>query len=262
MDKMNLGFIGGCINRQAGIQRSDLYYSVLTHLLDEQVHAEEHQASLATYLSFDRLLGITGQLIMEKKPDIIFLFIRPFALMPLQKPLVRFDREKGRKGMALHPALFSRKLNWNERFSRWQVYGEYSFVRKKRFGFRDLNLLAGLLAGLDRWSMRYVIRQLQEVKKLCDEKNIILCIISPPGKQNTVLAEFSCRRATLHLEKYCLRNHLNFIDISSFSADFYESDLVHLNAAGHKKLAETLFIEFSRPDFRRTAGMKPEPRKP
>ena len=135
MDKIVIGFIGGCINNQGGISRDDLYYSVMTKQLQKIRPDKDYQISLGTYLSFDQLASRTKLFIAKKKPNIIFLFIRPFPLMPLQKPLVKFDKADGTKRWAIHPALFSRQLIWKEQFTKNQTANNFVFVPRQKSDF-------------------------------------------------------------------------------------------------------------------------------
>jgi hypothetical protein len=243
MDKVNIGFIGGCINNQRGLQREDLYHAVLLSLLSHQSIPKDFKVSLATYLSYDRLAGQAEQFILNKQPDMFFLFIRPFPLMPLHKPIVRFEKENGEKAMAFHPGLFNRKLRWKTGLTEWQSESGFEFVPKKRFGLRDLNLLAGLLTGLHRWSMKYITAQVDDIRRQCLHRGIRLFIISPPKSPGSALGDVICRRTTNHLDAYCSRHELVFININAFSSEYFEKDQIHFNARGHRKLAEILLGE-------------------
>jgi len=239
MDKINIGFIGGCINNQVGISREDLYYSVTSKLLT--ITQTEHQISLCRYLSFDQLLDQTKKFIDKKQPNLIYLFIRPFPLMPLQKPIIKYDTKEKTIGYSLHPALFSRQLKWNEELTKYQSINDFQFVRKSSFGFRDINLLTGVALGLHHWALKYLTHQLELVKLLCTEQKIKLTVISPPQNPESVLANRTCKWTANYLDKHCMSSKLDFIDINSFSLDNFEQDKIHFNIQGHKKLGELIY---------------------
>lgn len=243
MDKINIGFIGGCINNQSGINREDLYYSITSKLL--AINQSEHQISLGSYLSFDRLLNETIKFIDKKEPSLIYLFIRPFPLMPLQKPIVKYDTAEKDIGYSLHPALFTRQLKWNGELSKHQSSNGFQFVSKNYFGFRDINLLAGVLLGLHHWTLKYLTYQLKLVNQLCNKQNIKLKIISPPQNPESVLANLTCKWTAKYLERHCKTANIDYININSFSLTNFEQDKIHFNIHGHKKLGELIYYNIT-----------------
>jgi len=244
MDKINIGFIGGCINNQEGINREDLYYSVLSKLLSNE--KTDYHISLGSYLSYDQLPEQTKFFINKKNPDLIFLFIRSFPLLPLQKPIVKYESENNKVAYALHPALFNHQMKWKDKLSKHQSSNDFQFVKKNVFSFRDINLLAGVFMGLQYWTLKYLAHQLDRVKQLCPAEEIKLIIISPPKNPGSILANLLCKHTTDYLDKYCKREQLDFININSFSPDNFEQDKVHFNIYGHEKLAETINDYFKR----------------
>ena len=243
MDKINIGFIGGCINNQEGINREDLYYSVGSKLLAS--NHKKYQITLGTYFSFDQLLDQTKKFIDKKQPNLLYLFIRPFPLMPLQKPIVKYDTAEKTIGYSLHPALFSRQLKWNEELTKFQSSNYFQSVSKNSFGFRDINLLAGVVLGLHHWMLKYLTHQLELVKQLCNEKKIKLKIISPPQNPESVFANLTCKWTSNYLDKYCKTAKLDFININSFSFANFEQDKIHFNIHGHKKLGELIYDDIT-----------------
>lgn len=245
MDKVNIGFMGGCIHNQSGIRRDDLYHAVATRLLRQHQPACEYGVSLGCYLSFDQLVSQAQHFITRKRPDILFLFIRPFPLMPLQKLVVRFEKPDGTGGMGLHPALFGRQLAWNDQFTRDQTERPFVYVPRSRIGFRDLNLLGGILLGLHHWARRYVAQQLLEVEQLCSRHQVRLKVISPPQRAESVIARATCKWFAGFLDRYCRRRGLDFINIQSLPDDHLEQDQIHFNTKGHQQLGQLLFADLT-----------------
>ena len=243
MDKINIGFIGGCINNQPGIRRDAHYHSILSRDLDLCGH--QHQISLAVYLSYNQLYRQVQRHITMKKPDILFLFVRPFPMMPLQKLLIKYDKAGNKKGWALHPALFTRAAEWNEAFTANQSDNGYGYVKRSKFELRDINILLGILLGLHHWSFNYIRKQLELANSLCDQHEIKLCIISPPKNPESLLGNKICYDATRSIEKYCIDNDLSFLDINKLPLDNFEDDKLHFNAAGHKAIAKLIAQELA-----------------
>ncbi|HLG04033.1 MAG TPA: hypothetical protein VI731_10595 [Bacteroidia bacterium] len=240
MDRINIGFLGGCINNQPGINREDLYYSIISKLLTSN-QKNEYQISLGSYLSFDRLHEQTKKFITRKQPNFLYLFIRPQPLMPLQKPIVKYDRAEKKTGYAFHPALITRQLIWKEEFSSYQPAYDFQFVNKRDFGFRSINLLTGVVLGLHHWALKYLAHQLGLVKQLCTEKNIKLKIISPPQNPESFLANLTCKWIAKYLHKYCKSADIDFINVNTFSLADFDQDKIHFNIPGHKKLGELIY---------------------
>jgi hypothetical protein len=230
--------MGGCLNNQRGISRQDLYYSVLSKLLSDK--KTDHQILLGNYLSYDQLPEQIRIFINRKKPNLIFLFIRPFPLVPLQKPFVRYEAGNHSVAYAIHPALFNRKMKWNDTLTKNQSAGEFQFVKKSVFGLRDINLLAGRFTGLQHWMLEYLVHQLEIVNKICTHEEIKLILISPPINPGSVMTNQLCKRTTEYLIKYCKREKPDLVNISSLSVYDFEQDKVHFNVSGHRKLAELI----------------------
>jgi hypothetical protein len=239
MDKITIGFIGGCLNNQKGIKREDLYYSILSKILSSE--KTEYQISLRNYLSYDQLPDQAKILINKKNPDMIFLFIRPFPLMPLQKLIVKYEAGNNKVGYALHPALFNRKLRWNDKLTAHQSSSDFKLKKRSVFGLRDINLLAGVLFGLHHWMLKYLTNQLDLINQRCKAEDLRLYIISPPRDTGSLTAKLLFRHTLHYLEIYCKKVHLDLLEIHSLTTEYFEEDKVHFNVSGHRKLAEMIY---------------------
>jgi len=239
MEPIKIGFMGGCLNNQAGISRKDLYYSIVSARLSS--NQTEHQISLCSYHSYSQLLDQTKKFIEKKKPELLYLFIRPFPLMPLQKPWVKYDTADHKVTYTLHPALFSRQMVWKEELTKHQVIREFEYVKKSVFSFRDLNLLTGLVLGLHFWARNYLTDQLDSVKEICSAHEIKLVIISPPQNPESLIANLICKWTANYLEQFYKRGQIDYINIYSFSLSCFEQDKIHFNSQGHKKLGELIY---------------------
>lgn len=239
---MTIGFIGGCINRQPGIGRAQLYHTlVIKHLMESQ-NENNYQIALGSYLSYDQLVSETEAFIFKKHPDHIFLFIRPFPIMPLQKLLVKYETANGRQYRTVHPGLFVRKLVWKEQLTKFQTKREYIFIKpRKKIGLRDWNLIAGITLGLHHWARHYIAKQIHLTHQLCQQQNIQLKIISPPQNPESVIGNLTCKWLTHFLSRYCRQEQISFININSLSVDYFEPDKIHFNIRGHQKLSEYIY---------------------
>lgn len=243
MDKFNIGFIGGCINNQKSIGKDNLYFSVLSKLISSARVNSDLKISLGRYLSYDHLVQQAEEFLDKKNPDLIFVFIRPFPLMPLQKPIIKYDKAGGKTGRALHPALFTRTTEWNKKLTAHQKDEGINLRTRNKFELRDLNLVAGFLLGLHRWALNYISQQLNLIHLLCKERNTTFIVISPPKNPESVLANIICKRTSKYLHKFCRRNHIGFVDINKLALENFEKDNIHFNINGHRKLGLLLYNE-------------------
>ena len=243
MGKLTIGFLGGCIHNQSGISRTDLYYSVLADLLSSVINKSELQISLGRYHSFDQLVRQSQNFINEKNPDLLFLFIRPFPLMPLHKPIIKYDKVNGKTSRAFHPGLLTRKPEWNKKLTANQQTEPIQITKRNFFALRDLNLALGILIGLHRWALKYLSLQIKHTRLLCERRNTELIIISPPQNPESLAGNIICKLTSEYLSRYCRNNFIGFVNINSFTQTYFEKDNIHFNVAGHKKLAELLHSE-------------------
>ncbi|MBI3502055.1 MAG: SGNH/GDSL hydrolase family protein [Bacteroidetes bacterium] len=241
MDKLKIGFLGGCINRQQGIQRNDLYYSMFSYLLGKE--KINNQILLEQYFSYDQLVECSRKFVDEKNPDWLFLFIRPFPLMPLHKPIIKYDLQGKKTGRTLHPALYNRELKWKGKLSEHQRTEPLQIIQRKKFELRDLNIIAGILIGLHSWAMKYLTKQIKEIHSFCNRKGKKIVVISPPKNPESIMGSLICKWTTAYFNKYCHNNQIRFVDINLISADYFEEDKIHFNVAGHKQLAELIAKE-------------------
>ena len=193
--------------------------------------------------------------------DFLFLVIRQFPLMPLHKPLIKYENSKGGINWMLHPALLNRKLNWNEKLTEYHTMHEYVHKEKARFGFRDMNLLAGYILGLYDWASRFVLQEVLKVRDFCKNKNISLIVLSTQQYPTSFIGNLACKRISAIQGKQFAENHIQFINIIDLGTEYFSEDMVHFSAECHALIAEKLFGEFkvlicgdSRMNIRRKPG--------
>ena len=240
MHKINIGFIGGCINKQKNIPPEKLYHSILKKHLAENFHDLEFNISLATYHSYNQLTEKANHFVSKNNLNILFIFIRPFPMMPLHKLIIKYDLPDGKKGLTIHPQLLKRKADWSKQLTEFQTTNDFSFIPKNKFGLRDINLSIGGLLGLHRWALRFVSEQLSSIIHFCITNSVTPVIISPPKNPESVLGNLICRRASFYFSEVCTKNEIAFLNINCFKREFFLPDKIHFNVSGHKKLSATI----------------------
>ncbi len=236
---MKLGFMGGCLNNQAGLAREQAYYYILREMLKSNSPEYDTAISLGFYTSYDQLPQAATNFIQAKSPDMLFLFLRPFPLMALNKLWIKYDAGNNVMARQWHPALFNRQnMNWPPMLTNYTLDDVTTEPRREKFGLRDMNLLGGLFARLPAWTTTYLLNEINAINSLCTSQNRKMALISLPQNPESLLGNYVCRLTNTML-KARLHN-IPFIDIYFMGEKYFESDGIHYNAAGHKLLAETL----------------------
>jgi hypothetical protein len=237
MTDLKIGFLGGCINVQKGIEKDQYYYEIFSKLIEDV----PHKISTGVYISFDKMAEKAERFIAENELDILYLVIRQFPLMPLHKPLVKYENNNGSVSWAVHPALFNRKLQWSCRLSHYNKLNEYVYKKKSRFGLRDLNLLAGKVLGLYNWAPRYVLQEVKKVKKNCDRLGVKLVVISTQRYPTSMMGDLACKQISTTQEKQFESNDIPFVNIIRLGPDLFADDMVHFSAECHRLIATIIY---------------------
>lgn len=231
--------MGGCINKGDGIPRAGIYYNLVRHsLLNEG--AADINIALGKYLSYNQVEEKTRKLLAQKKTDVLCLFIRPFPLMPLQKPLIKYEKGDGKIGWALHPGLLSRKLIWPSKLTDHQKDGAFVYTPRKIFELRDVNLMIGKIFSLHRWAEQYLVNILSAVATMCAQQGTTLIVVSPPQSPGSKLGQQVCKNSAEFLYRFCLTHSILYVNINDMHLAYFKEDKIHFNEAGHAKLAMRL----------------------
>ena len=242
MKPLSIGFLGGCLNNQKGIEKEEFYYEVFSGLMSNR----PHRIATSIYISFDTMANKAEGFIDNNELDLLFLVIRQFPLMPLHKPFIKYENSSGGVNWAIHPALFNGKLQWNHELSRYHTMHEYVHKDKTKFGLRDLNLLAGMGLGLYAWAPKYVLQEVKKASDLCKSKNIDFMVLSTQRYPTSTMGDIACKRISAIQEKQFKAEGINFINIIHLGPEYFANDKVHFSAECHKIIAETLFDEFKK----------------
>lgn len=233
--KNNITFIGGCINNQKGFPKENLFHRVL-----QTSDSQNLNIGLGTYLSFNTLPERLIHSISKQKPETVYLFIRPFPLMPLFKPLIKYDLVNEKKQIAFHPALFTRKMKWDNKLSKHQIDNQFQYSAESRFGKRDINIMLGCALGLHVWAVNYLQHILEQCIEICKNNSVELILISPPAYPSSIMGNWICKYITNKVACFSKTHQLCFVNIYTFPESCFEADKIHFNIEGHIKLANTI----------------------
>lgn len=240
MANLHLACLGGCINRQPRIEPDAHYHAVFAQNMRRKAPPVQVTVSIGSFLSIDRMPERAEQLLDRSRPDWLCVYIRPFTLMPLHKLLVRYETADKRFVRSWHPALFRRKMAWNPRLSQFQTEWPFVFVPRSRFGWRDWNLLAGLLLGLHGWARRYVLHQLDGLKACCESRGTRLVVMAPAQNPDSIMGDYLCEQAYRAIRRYCSLQGIPLLDAHRFGPEYFEEDKLHFIPAVHRELGQML----------------------
>src|SRR6202000_1649196 len=108
----------------------------------------------------------------------VVLFLRPFPMHYMIKPVIRYTNKQNRIKTLIHPALISSKIP--EMQEEHLVIASAPNTGIMHHAFASLNLLSGKIIGLDRWAEKYIMRELQLIVASCSAQNTKLIIAGPP----------------------------------------------------------------------------------
>jgi hypothetical protein len=243
---INVGFIGGCINFPNGISSDKVYH----YLLEKKLFGIE--INIDKYLAYSELAGASEELIRRKSIDVLFVFMRYFPYMILNKPLIKLYGKNKEIIYRLHPYLINHKLKvWPKKLDKYTEESKNNKIpSRKYFGFRDINLILGKVLGLHNWAFRYVERKIMELNELCISNKIKLVVIGPTQNPETFMGDRICTYLNNRMKNTLLINDIDFIDIGSYfdenNNSIFQQDKIHFNEYGHQYLFKKLLrkIEF------------------
>lgn len=197
--------------------------------------------ALGSYFSYSQFRETTLDFIKNKDPKLVFVFLRPFPLMPLNKPIFKYKKSDETIAWSVHPSLFNRKdLYWDEKFFKYEKEIDFNPKHRKKIELRDLNLLTGLLLGLNSWCMKFLASNIKAIHGNMKDPDKKLFIISLPRNPESLMGNYICKITNKKIRKR-LPEEIGFIDISQISIDFFEKDGIHFNAKGHEEIAHIIF---------------------
>jgi len=242
MEKCRIGFLGGCISNQSGIPRNKHYYSLLLDSLRATFPGTDFTILLDTYTSFGDLGKKTTSVLEKKSPDILVVFIRPFPLLLMCKLWIKYPLAGKRTARTWHPAFLRPAVrNWPSRLTEFFTKEEYVPKPRSRFTFEDVNLLAGMVFGLNRWATATITREILSIQSDLEKQNKKLFVVSPPRNLESRAGNFISRKSGEKIGDACRDAGTGYINIYNDSLDLFEDDRVHYNEKGHRYLSEELF---------------------
>ena len=255
-----LGIIGGCLSHQPGMDISALYHRRLDGMLRAS-HGTRLEVVIDRHFELpfrERLLTL-----LEKtdRVDAVLLHLR--ITFVFKAALFASTVTDGRRQYYLHPFLFTPgRFGWQTvrppartglraaEPLRASAPGEdpletpVPYKQVLGIRLRDVNLLAGMLTGLDRWAIRDDLHMLAAFQQECRQRGIRPIVLGP-----TPSAQFRTETLLWRKMNRILARRLPAMDLPHLlieelttpgGAPMLKGDLLHVSEAGHLRIAQGL----------------------
>ena len=241
---MNIVFWGGCVNRQPNI-RAEMHYHVAVKRLVEAEAGIAPKTWLRFYSSYHELHQETlAMLQREESYDHMVIFLRPFPLIALTKPLIRYTDKKKQTRLALHPR-FSKEKYYDNMIKEYKVaaqsVGRNGVLHKM---FQRLNDFAGNQLGLPQWTKNEVIKMMGDLHYAAQQRKTKLLLVGPilyPANQRI---NQICIDLNRQVEIFSSLHKIPHVDIARSLDEtgnrFLENDGKHLTESAHLFMAEQI----------------------
>lgn len=245
-NRTNIGFMGGCINSPIGVSPEAVYHNQLKSVMPETT------ITIGKYHTYSKLIVCAEKVIKNNSLEILFVFLRHFPYMTLNKPLVKLVGKNNRHFYTLHPFLLNRKLKyWPKDFDQFvELYDKNPNPKRFFLGLRDINALVGKGLGLHKWASEYVVEILKELHTICQLYKCRLVIIGPPKNPETFMGNEICTYLNHNAKLEMKRNEIDFIDINAYTDNennsIFQKDKIHYNEKGHKYLFDKIIERFEK----------------
>jgi hypothetical protein len=234
-----IGFIGGCISYPIGIENDSVYHYLL------KMNFPGIEISVSKYYTYSELPVVTGEFIKKESPDVLFVFLRHFPYMVLNKLLVKHSLTGKKTVRSLHPHLKDRSVrSWPSEFDLYTRETANIIPVRQYFGFRDINAILGKMAGLHQWAYQYVETTALGLKEICDHHSVKLIVIGPTKNPETFMGDRICTYLNDRIKYSLAKKNIDFIDINLYKDEennsLFRPDKIHFNECGHRFLYRRL----------------------
>lgn len=244
---MVIAYLGGCINKQKGLAPDHHYHALVAKKILYET-GQRVETATGFYSSYNSVLSKSIDVVQESKAEVLVLFLRPFPLFPLLKPIIRYTNNQLHNKLAIHPKFYGYynyfPVNFAEEYlvKSTNAVGSASIARRL---FKRINFLAGKATGLENWAIEFILSQLEILDRFCTSKGIRLIIMGPSFYTTDKHLNSFCLRLNSAVKQFCKKHSVSHTDILQVNDEQGNSilapDKKHFTEAGHRYLADKIF---------------------
>ena len=248
MKEIRIGIIGGCLATLNDVKKSELFYNRIKNNFKEDLKIS---FSLGSYNDITEVKEEIIRLNEKKDIQCLIFQIRPYVYLKN----CRFYLKTSVKNM-MNPLIFN-KNNFHliesldkkltkpihERIAH-HMQNKTNSNLKKNISFYNINLFLGYIFKINNAMEKYYVKQIELIQELCNELNIKLIVHGPVTRTSHKMEPILLKSLTLKF-----KNNFKDLKYTETNETYYEgknvlfSDGEHVNANGHKMLADYLIKE-------------------
>lgn len=241
--KKIFGIAGGCFPVQENIPEDELYHSIISRRLKEELNILT-EINIIRYDTLQEGYVKTLNLIGNHKSDVLLFHTRPDPFLHNVKLYFRYINKSEQRDCRfnLHFAGFSEP--------ELVVKNLQGLIKKRKSSakwlFRSINYIAGITLMNYLITVRNYLKLISDVNSKCMKRGINLVVQGPPSRPRSVIENMLLRKFAKRCGKFCIQNEIEYVDcFGEYDIDgenyIFFKDKIHLNADGHTWIAEKLY---------------------
>ena len=244
---INFTFVGGCFPVQGDILFEDLFHQVVRRRIEEAKKVK-FNVNIIRYERFANSLHKISRSLDQHPIDVLTFSIRPEPFLRLVKFYYRYyDQVSKSKKWSLNlpwmnlanPEKFDLLTTPNGFPSAGMPGG--SFTRKF---FRQLNYMAGTLAGNEKFAWDLYEKLIKEVIHFCHQHNIKLILLGPPVPFRSGMGAKLSRKLVRQVKNLVSSSNAQFVDGAigrKNDADWFDGNGIYASEKYHEVMADRLY---------------------
>ena len=241
MDRVNIGFVGGCAITQHSVSRQNRFYSVF------QKKVTDHKMfrpvfSFASYSHYQYLAESCIEVLSKNKLDLLIVHLRPQPFYILSKLIIKYLDETKGKSFYLNPLLFGKNIKLKPEAKLALRFDED--LHKPMF--MDINILLGNIFKLNSKASARIYEEITKVHFQCQQYNVKLAVLGIPHQPYSKIGSSNSKKLNWFLKDKLQKNDIQYFDCFNEmkKPECYLKDKLHFSSKGHNVLGTVLFEGF------------------
>lgn len=238
---------GGCFPFQDNIPPQGLYHQILKEKVLKQQDIEL-ELTLIRYEKLGNCVDLIKEESLKEKPDYILFHLRVEPIFRYIKFLYRYHNRKNIYKSTLNIAAFGiHNLKLHQRQDSTDI-DKITYSSRKSSDLhkvlREFNYALGLLSGNVRYSFRLYLKVLLELRKFCNEEDIVLIVTSPASRPFSFFENLISYRLFKYITSQKSLHDIIFVNGLGLKdpngVNLFCEDKIRVNERGHERFAELI----------------------